>query len=114
MDQDSEAATPASRLDFSLARTVLLVDDDELVLGHLSELVRAAGFDVHTARDGSTALAFLQHHFTPIIIADLNMPAMDGLALCRAVRQQTWPGYVYILLLTVQDGESDILAGLEA
>jgi len=114
MDQDLETATPAPRLDFASARSVLLVDDDELVLAHLSELVRAAGFDVHSARDGASALAFLQHQFTPIVIADLNMPAMDGLSLCRAIRQQPWPGYVYVLLLTVQDGEADILAGLAA
>jgi diguanylate cyclase (GGDEF)-like protein len=39
---------------------------------------------------------------------------MDGLALCRAIRQQEWPGYVYILLLTIQDTEDDILGGLDA
>jgi diguanylate cyclase (GGDEF)-like protein len=114
MDQDVEAATPISRPEITLARAVLLVDDDSLVLAHLSELVRAAGFEVHTAGDGSTALAFLEQHFTPIVITDLNMPAVDGLALCRAIRQRAWPGYVYILLLTVHDAEEDILAGLEA
>jgi two-component system cell cycle response regulator len=114
MDKEVEAATPISRSQSSVARAVLLVDDDELVLAHLTQLVRAAGFEVHTAGDGSSALAFLQQHFTPIVITDVNMPAMDGLALCRAIRQQTWPGYVYILLLTVHDGESDILAGLDA
>src|ERR1700734_2551879 len=114
MDQDLEAATAISRPDVALARTALLVDDDELVLAHLAELVRAAGFEVHTAADGSAALAFLKKHFSPIVITDLNMPSMDGLALCRAIRQQPWPGYVYILLLTVHDGESDLLAGLEA
>ena len=114
MDQDVEAATPISRPEITLARAVLLVDDDSLVLAHLSELVRAAGFEVHTAGDGSTALAFLEQHFTPIVITDLNMPAVDGLALCRAIRQRAWPGYVYILLLTVHDAEADILAGLEA
>lgn len=114
MDQDVEAAALIARPEFTLARTVLLVDDDELVLAHLTQLVQAAGFEVQTAGDGATALAFLGQQFTPIVIADLNMPAMDGLALCRAIRQQAWPGYVYILLLTVHDGESDILAGLEA
>jgi len=93
---------------------VLLVDDDDLVLAHLSELVRAAGFAVHTASDGAAALAFLGQQFSPIVITDLNMPAMDGLALCRAIRQQTWQGYVYLLLLTVHDAEEDILAGLAA
>jgi diguanylate cyclase (GGDEF)-like protein len=114
MDQDVEAAALISRPEITLARAVLLVDDDELVLAHLSDLVRAAGFEVCTAADGATALTFLEQHFTPIVITDLNMPAMDGLALCRTIRRQAWPGYVYILLLTVHDGESDILAGLEA
>jgi diguanylate cyclase (GGDEF)-like protein len=114
MDQDVETVTAIFQPQFALAQTVLLVDDDELVLARLAELVRAAGFEVHTADDGSSALAFLKQHFTPIVITDLNMPAVDGLALCRAIRQQAWPGYVYILLLTVHDGESDILAGLEA
>jgi two-component system, cell cycle response regulator len=114
MEQDVEAATQIVRPEFAPARAVLLVDDDELVLAHMAELVQAAGFDVHTACDGATALAHLEQHFTPIVITDRNMPAMDGLELCRAVRQQSWPGYIYILLLTVHDGESDILAGLEA
>jgi two-component system, cell cycle response regulator len=109
-----ETATPISRPAFTIARAVLLVDDDELVRAHLTELVRAAGFEVHTAADGSSALAFLEGNFTPIVITDLSMPAMDGLALCRAIRGHTWPGYVYVLLLTVHDSESDILAGLEA
>src|ERR1700689_1817247 len=114
MEQDLEAATQIVRPEFAPARAVLLVDDDELVLAHLTELVQAAGFDVHTAGDGATALAYLGQQFTPIVITDRNMPAMDGLELCRAIRQQAWPGYIYILLLTVHDGESDILAGLEA
>jgi diguanylate cyclase (GGDEF)-like protein len=45
---------------------------------------------------------------------DLQMPDMDGLALCRAIRDGAWPGYVYIVLLTAQDAEDDILAGLDA
>ena len=67
----------------------------------LSELVRAAGLEVHTMDDGSTTLALLEQHFTPIVITDLNMPAMDGLALCRAIRQQVSPGFVSILLAAV-------------
>ena len=114
MDQDLQVGARNSRPECSVARAVLLVDDDELVLAHLTALVRAAGFEVHSAADGAAALAFLERHFTPIVITDLNMPAMDGLALCRAIRQQAWPGYVYVLLLTVHDGEPDILAGLEA
>jgi len=39
---------------------------------------------------------------------------MDGLDLCRRIRERVWPGYVYIVLLTVRDEEKDILAGLDA
>lgn len=112
--EDPDAFTLIARPQITVERTVLLVDDDELVLAHLSELVRAAGFEVHTASDGAQALAFLSRQFSPIVITDLNMPAMDGLALCRAIRQQAWQGYVYLLLLTVHDAEEDILAGLAA
>lgn len=42
------------------------------------------------------------------------MPDMDGLALCRAIRAESFPGYVYILLLTARDTQEDIVAGLDA
>jgi two-component system cell cycle response regulator len=93
---------------------VLLVDDDELALERLKTLIEAAGFEVEMAPDGVAALDALHSEFAPIVIADRRMPGMDGLALCRTIRRNTWPGYIYILLLTAQDAEEDILAGLEA
>jgi diguanylate cyclase (GGDEF)-like protein len=114
MDQDSGATTQILQLDGSVVPRVLLVADDELVMERLAPLVRAAGFSVLTAASAQTAIATLERDFTPVVITDLKMPGMDGLELCRALRARTWPGYVYILLLTVQDGEDDILAGLDA
>jgi diguanylate cyclase (GGDEF)-like protein len=93
---------------------VLLVDDDELVLARLQELVAAQGFEVVTASSGAAALACLRGAFAPIVIMDLKMPGMDGLAVCRTIRKETWPGYVYIVLLTAKAAEDDILAGLDA
>ena len=101
-------------VDLTRAPKVLLIDDDELVLERLRLLVVAAGFEVETAADGPSALALLERRFNPIVIMDREMPGMDGLSLCRALRQKSWPGYIYILLLTVHDSEADILAGLEA
>ena len=114
MDQNLDAATLTLKVDLGGAPKVLLVDDDELALARLFSLVASAGFAVSTARDAPTALELLQSCFTPIVISDRQMPGMDGLGLCRAIRQQSWPGYVYILLLTVQDGEQDVLAGFAA
>jgi two-component system, cell cycle response regulator len=97
------------------APKVLLVDDDELILEHLKALVVEAGFTVFTARNADEALESLHRQFTPIVILDRNMPGgMDGLDLCRAIRRHTYVGYVYLVLLTIQDSEEDILAGLDA
>jgi two-component system cell cycle response regulator len=114
MDENDDDTTQVLNLGLCAAPKVLLVDDDELVLERLRSLVTAAGFEVETAPDASGALASLKERFTPIVIMDRNMPGMDGLALCRLIRQQEWPGYIYILLLTVQDAEEDILTGLDA
>jgi sigma-B regulation protein RsbU (phosphoserine phosphatase) len=93
---------------------VLLVDDDEIVLDYLSLFVTAAGYDIVTATNGEAALASMQQDFAQIVILDISMPGMDGLALCRAIRRQTYSGYVYIVLHTSKDTDEDILEGLDA
>ncbi len=93
---------------------VLLVDDDDLVLDQLERVVTAAGYDVVTARNGDAALLSMQQEFAPIVIADIDMPQMDGLALCRTIRRQSYSGYVYVMLLSSKDAEGDILTGLDA
>jgi len=114
MNADIGAVTQVLSLDIGRAPNVLLVDDDALALAHLEIILTASGFEVRTATSGSAALSSLKEIFSPIVITDLKMPRLDGLSLCRAIRQESWPGYIYILLLTVQDAEADVLAGLEA
>ena len=93
---------------------VLLVEDDELMLEHLTALVESAGFKALTAKNGDQALDSLQHHFTPIVILGRDLPDTDGIALCRIIREREFAGPVYVVLLTVGDSDEDILAGLEA
>ena len=93
---------------------VLLVDDDEITLDHLGQSIFEAGYQVFTAPDSETALELLQKDFAPIVILDVNLPDMDGLALCRTIRRQRYPGYTYLMLYSAKDGEADVLAGLEA
>ena len=114
MKQEFDDTTQSMRLNPAIAPRVLLVDDDELILEHLETLVVAAGFEVCTAQGGAEAIAALERSFSPIVITDLNMPGMDGLSLCRTLRQRSWPGYIYVVVLTMQNSERDILAGLDA
>ena len=114
MSEDGEDTTQVLRLDLPEAPTVLIVDDDDLVLARLQELVTAAGYAVRTAGTGEEALKLLEKSAASIVITDLSMPDMNGLDLCRRIRAHVWPGYVYIVLLTVRNEEKDILAGLDA
>jgi sigma-B regulation protein RsbU (phosphoserine phosphatase) len=93
---------------------VLLVDDDEIVLEYLSLFIGAAGYDVVKATNGQDALTSMQQDFAQIVMLDIGMPGMDGLELCRAIRRQTYTGYVYIVLHSSRDTDEDILEGLEA
>jgi two-component system cell cycle response regulator len=114
MESDLGPTTQLMALGPGLFPKVLLVDDDDLVLARLADIVSQEGFDVCTVSNGAAALTSLHEDFAPVVIMDLRMPGMDGLALCRSIRERSWPGYVYILLLTMQDAEEDILAGLDA
>ena len=100
--------------DLSDPPTVLIVDDDGLVLARLKELVVETGYAVQTTTSGPGALGSLETSSASIVITDLKMPGMDGLDLCRRIRQRTWSRYLYIILLTVQDEEKHIQAGLVA
>jgi diguanylate cyclase (GGDEF)-like protein len=114
MSDDMNETTQSLRLDLSVTPTVLLVDDDPLVLARLRELVAADGYVVHTAQNGVEALKSLDSLSASIVVSDLNMPGMSGLELCRRIRERTYPGYVYVVLLTIRADEEDVLAGLDA
>jgi two-component system, cell cycle response regulator len=93
---------------------VLIVDDDPLVCERLKAVIAAAGFQVRSVSSGPAALAALRKQFASIVITDRHMPDMDGLTLCRTIRDEQFDSYVYVILLTVQDSEDDLLGGLEA
>jgi DNA-binding response OmpR family regulator len=113
-DEDWETTTQILALPAMHMPTVLIVDDDELILERLKLLILEAGYEVFTAASGDAALAALQKNFMSIVIVDRNMPGMDGLTLCRAIRQRTWAGYVYLMVLTAHDAEEEVLLGLRA
>jgi two-component system, cell cycle response regulator len=102
------------RVTTQIGAKVLLVDDDEIVRNSLGRIIGAAGYDIATAPDAKTALLSMQRDFASIVILDVCMPGMDGFDLCRAIRKETYSGYVYLMLHTTKDTEADILAGLEA
>ncbi len=94
---------------------VLVVDDDVTTLAVLKGILTEAGYAVSTAGDGQQALNQLHEYGAPrLVISDWTMPGMDGLELCRQIRQGGLPGYVYFILLTGRTRTQDIITGLSA
>ncbi|MEN6437752.1 MAG: response regulator [Syntrophobacter sp.] len=66
-------------------RTILVVDDSSVTRNVIQKALRKAGFDVIPAENGKMALEILRHSLPDMILSDLHMPELDGLALCRTV-----------------------------
>ncbi len=93
---------------------ILIADDDPVSRRLLESMLRRLGHDVVAVEDGAQATAVLLAPDGPrIAILDWMMPGIDGLDVCRRVRQRSSP-YTWILLLTSRDSRSDMLAGLDA
>ena len=96
------------------AYPILIVDDDQLLRRILETSLKAAGYDVVAAENGKQALEIFKKSYFPIVMTDWIMPEMDGLELCRAIRQEQNERYTFIILLTSLDSKNDIIVGLEA
>ncbi|GIV76401.1 response regulator [Litorilinea aerophila] len=81
-----------------MARTVLVIDDEENMRWVLERALKKAGYDVLTAGRGEQGLQLLALHPVDLILLDLKMPGMDGLAVLREIRRRTQS--VPVLLLT--------------
>jgi two-component system, OmpR family, response regulator MprA len=91
---------------------VLVVDDDPSLRRMLDRTLAAEGFEVTVAADGGAALAAAERSAPDVIVLDVAMPALDGLAVCRRFRDKGLP--TPILMLTARDAVSDRVAGLES
>lgn len=94
-----------------MAETILLVDDDTMLCETLALNLRSSGYDVLTAGDGMAALEIAYARKPDLIILDLMLPELDGLTVCRSLRQTSG---VPILMLTARTGELDKIVGLES
>jgi CheY-like chemotaxis protein len=97
-----------------MAKKILVVDDDELVLIALTELLRPRGYEVATALSGSAALELLCRDRVDLIILDVIMPEMSGLEVCRKIRAMETYQDVPIMMLTAKSADEDKQPGMEA
>ena len=88
----------------------LIVDDDRVLADVLSFTLRREGFEIVQAHDGISALQHWADEDPDLIVLDVNLPKLDGFAVCQRIREKA---DTPILLLTVRGEEDDIVYGLE-
>ncbi|MCA1636497.1 MAG: response regulator transcription factor [Acidobacteria bacterium] len=90
---------------------LLVIEDDEQILEAISEYFSRAGYSVQTAEDGLAGVQAALSERPDAIVLDLMLPKMDGLAVCRELREKA--SYIPILMLTAKDDVVDKVLGLE-
>src|SRR4051812_16522110 len=92
---------------------VLIVDDDPDIQRLVSYNLTQAGYEVATAETGRTALESVQKHPPDLIILDLMLPDVDGMEVCRTLRQREDSRRIPIVMLTARGEEIDRVIGFE-
>ena len=92
--------------------SVLVVDDEPALRKALMASLTASGFTVQEARDGEEAVGTVQRHSFDLILLDINMPGIGGIAACERIRGIS--PHAGIVMVTVRDLEDDKVRALEA
>jgi len=88
----------------------LIIDDEPLLLESVGYNLRREGYEVFTADRGDTGLEMVKDRQPDLVLLDLMLPGLDGLEVCRAIRQFA---ETPIIMLTAKEGEIDRVLGLE-
>ena len=91
-------------------KTILVIDDDTLLLRLMEQVFSREGARVYTAHRGQEGLRLLHAHRPHLVLLDVMMPDMNGWEVCASIRQQS---DVPIIFLTALGREDDIVRGLE-
>ncbi|ALX95474.1 SpoIIE family protein phosphatase [Serratia sp. JSRIV001] len=94
--------------------SVLIVDDSKSYRHLMAAALTKWGFNVCEAEDGRQALQKLNQRSIHIVISDWEMPVMDGVALCQAIRSGDFGHYVYVILVTARQSLDDLVTGMES
>ena len=94
---------------------VLIADDDRSTRRLLEAALTQWGYEVLSTADGTEAWQALQQHDRPpLVVLDLEMPGLDGIEVCRKVRESSDSQLPYIIFLSAWERKEDITEGLQA
>ncbi len=93
---------------------VLVADDDRTTREMIVSYLQEKGFTVRPASEGNEALHVIESESPGIAVLDWMMPGINGIEICRQIREQQRRNYVYIIILTAKESSEDLLSGFEA
>lgn len=93
---------------------ILIVEDEKILLSNLESRLRDDGYDVFTASDGEEALVFIRESPPDLVVLDIMLPRLDGLSVCRMLRNDSSLAHLPIIMLTARGTEVDRIVGLES
>lgn len=93
---------------------VLIAEDDADSRNLLSRKLQAWGHEIVEAENGERALEILRQEPVSFVISDWMMPEMDGVELCRRIRNSNFDRYIYVILLTAKNEKAELVTGMES
>lgn len=97
-----------------MAKKILIVEDEEKLVNNLADKLRAEGYEVTMALDGEKGWDITRSDTFDLIVLDIMIPGLDGLSLCRMIRNDSKTADVPIIILTARGQEVDKIIGLES
>lgn len=97
-----------------MAKKILIVEDEERLSANLAAKLSAEGYAVDTAGDGESGWQQAQREQYDLFVLDIMLPGLDGLSLCRMIRNDSNSADVPIIMLTARGTEVDKIVGLES
>ncbi len=94
--------------------TVLLVDDDAMIVGFLKDILANDGYQLLLAHSGAEALSAISKNNPDVVVMDVNMPGLDGIEVCRKAKEDETTRFTPIILVTGETDQTRKLEGLHA
>ncbi|MDP3420667.1 MAG: response regulator, partial [Thiobacillus sp.] len=91
---------------------IVVIDDDEAIRTLIAAALRFEGYEVMEAQDGAEGLAVVRDHRPDLVVSDVNMPVMDGFAMCQALRSEPAIQATPVILLTSLQERAYVRAGM--
>jgi len=95
-------------------KKILIVEDEESLLRLESIILTSKGYDVIGVADGIAAIEQISRSIPDLVILDVMLPDMDGLEVCRKIKNDPFTSKVPVIMLTARKGSKDMERGLEA